>query len=72
MDLVESYAEDLRFARKRFTRALLGLLVVALAVFPLVAPDWMVFLATLVALYSIGYLRRQNCAATPSSISRRT
>ena len=56
MDLVESYAEDLRFARKRVTRALLGLLLLALAVFPLVAPDWMVFLATLVALYSIGVM----------------
>lgn len=56
MDLVESYAEDLRFARKRFTRALLGLLLLALAAFPLVAPDWMVFLATLVALYSIGVM----------------
>ena len=56
MDLVESYAEDLRFARKRVTRALLGLLLLALAVFPLVAPDWMVFLATLVALYAIGVM----------------
>ena len=56
MDLVESYAEDLRFARKRVTRALLGLLLLALAAFPLVAPDWMVFLATLVALYGIGVM----------------
>src|SRR3990170_596101 len=56
MDLVESYAGDLRFARKRVTRALLGLLLLALAVFPLMAPDWMVFLATLVALYSIGVM----------------
>src|SRR3989337_2410256 len=56
MDLVESYAGDLRFARKRVTRALLGLLLLALAGFPLVAPDWMVFLATLVALYAIGVM----------------
>src|SRR3970040_2029484 len=56
MDLVESYAGDLRFARKRVTRALLGLLLLALTVFPLVAPDWMVFLATLVALYGIGVM----------------
>jgi len=56
MDLVESYAEDLRFARKPFTRALLALVLAALAAFPWLAPDWMVFLATLVALYSIGVM----------------
>ncbi|MBI4638931.1 MAG: branched-chain amino acid ABC transporter permease [Candidatus Rokubacteria bacterium] len=56
MDLVESYAEDLRFARKRVTRALLALLLVALAVFPWVAPEYMMFLVTLVALYSIGVM----------------
>ena len=56
MDLVESYKEDLGFARKRVTRALLALLVAAVAVFPWVAPDYMVFIATLVALYSIGVM----------------
>jgi branched-chain amino acid transport system permease protein len=56
MDLVESYRQDLRFARKPFTRALLGLLLAALAVFPWLAPEHMVFLATLVALYSIGVI----------------
>jgi branched-chain amino acid transport system permease protein len=56
MDLVESYREDLRFARKPITRALLGLLLAALVVFPWAAPDYMVFLATLVALYSIGVI----------------
>src|SRR3990172_6644674 len=56
MDLVESYAQDLRFARKTFTRALLGLLLLAVAVFPWVAPDYMLFIATLVALYSIGVM----------------
>jgi branched-chain amino acid transport system permease protein len=56
MDLVESYAQDLGFARKRITRALLALLLATLAVFPWVAPDYMVFIATLVALYSIGVI----------------
>src|SRR3970282_56182 len=56
MDLIESYREDLRFARKTSTRALLFLLLAALAVFPWVAPEYMVFLATLVALYSIGVI----------------
>jgi branched-chain amino acid transport system permease protein len=56
VDLVESYRQDVAFARKRVTRAFLGLLLGALAVFPWVAPDYMVFLATLVALYSIGVM----------------
>jgi branched-chain amino acid transport system permease protein len=56
MDLVETYAQDLGFARKRITRALLGLLLATLLVFPWVAPDYMVFIATLVALSSIGVI----------------
>jgi branched-chain amino acid transport system permease protein len=56
MDLVESYAQDLGFARKRITRTLLALLLAALALFPWVAPDYMVFIATLVALSSIGVI----------------
>lgn len=56
MDLVESYAEDLRFARKRVTRGLLALLVLALIALPWVTPDHVTFLATLVALYAIGVM----------------
>ena len=56
MDLVESYTQDLGFARKRITRALLALLLAVAAVFPWVVPDYMVFIATLVALYSIGVM----------------
>ncbi len=56
MDLVESYAQDLGFARKRITRVLLTLLLATLVVFPWVAPDHMVFIATLVALFSIGVM----------------
>jgi branched-chain amino acid transport system permease protein len=56
VDLVESYRDDLRFARKPITRLLLGLLLAALAVFPWVAPEYMVFLVTLVALYAIGVM----------------
>jgi len=56
MDLVESYREDLRFARRRITRTLLGLLIVAVAVFPWLAPQYAVFLVTLIALYSIGVM----------------
>jgi len=56
MDLIESYAQDLRFARRSITRILLGLLVAALIALPWVAPDHVVFLGTLIALYSIGVM----------------
>src|SRR6266498_2665505 len=56
MDLVESYREDLRFARRRITRTLLGLLIVAVGVFPWLAPQYAVFIVTLIALYSIGVM----------------
>jgi branched-chain amino acid transport system permease protein len=56
VDLVESYREDLRFARRPTARALLTLLAVAVVLVPWVAPDYVVFLLTLVALYSIGVM----------------
>jgi branched-chain amino acid transport system permease protein len=56
MDLVESYTQDLKFARKTSTRVLLLCLVAALAALPWVAPEYVVFLATLIALFSIGVL----------------
>jgi branched-chain amino acid transport system permease protein len=56
VDLVESYRQDLRFARRPITRGLLALLLGAVAVFPGVAPDYMVFIGTLVALYAIGVM----------------
>ncbi|PYN81892.1 MAG: branched-chain amino acid ABC transporter permease [Candidatus Rokuibacteriota bacterium] len=56
MDLIESYAQDLRFARRSITRVLLGLLVAALIALPWVVPDHVVFLGTLIALYSIGVM----------------
>jgi branched-chain amino acid transport system permease protein len=56
MDLVESYRQDLRFARKGITRSLLGLLLVSLLVYPWVATESAVFRLTLVALYAIGVM----------------
>ena len=56
MDLVDSYREDLRFARRPITRALLGLVLAAVVAFPWVAPAYAVFIATLIALYSIGVM----------------
>jgi branched-chain amino acid transport system permease protein len=56
VDLIESYRQDLRFARRRVTRVLLGVLLAALAALPWVAPDHVVFLVTLIALYAIGVM----------------
>jgi branched-chain amino acid transport system permease protein len=56
VDLIESYRQDLRFARRRITRVLLGLLLAALAALPWVAPDHVAFLVTLIALYAIGVM----------------
>jgi branched-chain amino acid transport system permease protein len=56
VDLIESYREDLRFARRPIARVLLALLLAALVAFPWLAPDHLVFLATLIALYSIGVM----------------
>jgi len=56
VDLIESYREDLRFARRPIARVLLGLLLATLIALPWVAPDHLVFMVTLVALYSIGVM----------------
>ncbi len=56
MDLVESYREELRFARKPLGRALLLLLLAALAVLPWWAPRGWLSRASLICLYAIGVL----------------
>ena len=56
MDLVESYRDELAFARKPLTRVLLTGLLAALALLPWLAPEHVVFLATVVALYAIGVM----------------
>ncbi|HET7825309.1 MAG TPA: branched-chain amino acid ABC transporter permease [Anaeromyxobacter sp.] len=56
MDLVESYQEQLRFARKPIGRALLVALVVALAVLPWWAPRAWLARGALVWLYAVGVL----------------
>jgi branched-chain amino acid transport system permease protein len=56
VDLVESYADDLRFARKRLTWVLLGALLVALLAIPAaVSGSWLVRLS-LIWLYAIGVM----------------
>ncbi len=56
MDLVETYREDLQFARKPLARVLLAALVAALLVLPWYAPaSWLVRLS-LIWLYAIGVM----------------
>jgi len=56
MDLVESYREELRFARKPLGRALLVALLLALACLPWWAPRSWLARGSLLWLYSIGVL----------------
>jgi branched-chain amino acid transport system permease protein len=56
MDLVESYREELRFARKPLGRALLLLLFLAVALLPWWAPAAWMARGSLVWLYAIGVL----------------
>lgn len=56
MDLVESYREDLRFARKPITWVLLGVLLAALLALPWYAHSSWVVRLTVIALYAIGVM----------------
>lgn len=56
MDLVESYQDDLRFARKRLTWVLLGVLLAAIAALPWYAHSAWVVRASLICLYAIGVM----------------
>jgi len=56
MDLVETYREELRFARKPLGRALLLLMLVALALLPWWGPRAWLTRASLVWLFSIGVI----------------
>lgn len=54
MDLIESYVEDLRLIRKPFGWALCLLFLTALFVLPRVASDYVIYLATIIFISSIG------------------
>jgi branched-chain amino acid transport system permease protein len=56
MDLVESYREELRFARKPIPRALLVALLLSLALLPWWAPSAWLARGSLVWLYAIGVI----------------
>lgn len=54
MDLIESYKKELQLIRKPGTRAWVSALVIAVFLLPLYAPEHLVYIATLVAIFSIG------------------
>jgi branched-chain amino acid transport system permease protein len=54
MDLTESYREELCLVRKPWTAVGLGSIVVALLVIPWLKMDFLVYMATVVFIYSIG------------------
>ncbi len=54
MDLIESYREELQLIRKFWTRIWVGAFVLSLILLPLFAPEHIVYVATIIAIYAIG------------------
>lgn len=69
MDLIESHAEDLKLMRKPWTRIWVTGTVVALWLLPLYAREHVVYVATLVAIYTIGVLGQNLLIGTAGQIS---
>jgi len=56
MDLIESYSEELKLIRKTGTKAWVFTVVGAIFLLPLYAPEHIVYVATLIAIFSIGIM----------------
>jgi branched-chain amino acid transport system permease protein len=69
MDLVESYHDDLRFARSGRTWALLAMAAAALVAFPWLAPASWTLRATLVWLYAVGVMGQGLLIAHTGQVS---
>jgi branched-chain amino acid transport system permease protein len=54
VDLIESYREELQLIRKFWTRIWVGAFVLFLILLPLFAPEHIVYVATIIAIYAIG------------------
>lgn len=54
MDLIESYREELKLIRRTWTKVWVLAIVVALFLLPLYGPEHLLYVATLVCIYSIG------------------
>jgi branched-chain amino acid transport system permease protein len=54
MDLIESYKEELQLIRKPWTRVWVGTIVLALALLPWYAPEYITHIITIICIYAIG------------------
>lgn len=54
MDLIESYAEELQLIRKPWTRVWVAILLVCLLLLPWYAPDSVIYILTIIFIYSVG------------------
>jgi branched-chain amino acid transport system permease protein len=54
MDLIESYKEELQLIRKPWTRVWVGTFLLCLLLLPWFAPEHIIYVATIIFVYSIG------------------
>ena len=54
MDLIESYKEELQLIRKPWTRVWVGAFVLCLLLLPWFAPEHIIYIVTIIFIYSIG------------------
>jgi len=54
MDLIESYQEEMRLIRRPWTGVWIALLLVGLLLLPWIGREYLVYIATLIFIYSIG------------------
>jgi len=59
MDLIESYREELQLIRKPWTRVWVGAFVLCLLLLPWFAPEHIIYIVTIIFIYSIG-IQGQN------------
>jgi branched-chain amino acid transport system permease protein len=59
MDLIESYKQELQLIRKPWTRVWVGVFVVFLLLLPWIAPEYIIYTATVIFIYAIG-IQGQN------------
>lgn len=59
MDLIESYSKELKLIRKPWTKVIIGILLITLILLPLFSPEYVIYILTLIFIYSIG-IQGQN------------